>query len=118
MCSGGAIPRCIVDLTGYYLALVLEEACSDCPVCTGELQTIQKLLRQVGRGEGGAGALEELKRLAARAREEAACGIGRIGAKIVAEALANYDEEFAAHVQEKYCPAGVCDIRYVVEAGG
>ncbi|HIE12878.1 MAG TPA: hypothetical protein EYP63_05570 [Desulfotomaculum sp.] len=116
MCSGGAIPRCIVELTGYYLALVLEEACRECPVCFQELQEIQQVLRRIGRGEGGNGAVDEVKALASRARETAACGVGRIGAEIVIEALANYDEEIAAHVQERYCPAGVCDIRYVVEA--
>lgn len=120
MCSGGAIPRCIVELSGYYLNLVLEEAsgCSDCMVCAGELRTVQDLLRQIGRGEGGTEALKRLKKLAAEARAKAGCGMGRLGARIVAEALANYDEEFAAHVGERSCPAGVCDIRYMVEVGG
>lgn len=116
MCSGGAIPRCIVEMTGYYLAIVLKEACSECPVCFQELGEIQKILRRIGRGEGGTAALEEVKNLAARARETASCGVGRIGAEMVTEALANYDEEIGAHVLERYCPAGVCDIRYVVEA--
>ncbi|MEW6446753.1 MAG: NADH-ubiquinone oxidoreductase-F iron-sulfur binding region domain-containing protein [Bacillota bacterium] len=116
MCSGGAVPRCIVELTGYYLALVLKQACSECPVCFKELEEIQKLLRRISRGEVDTAAVEEAKNLAARAYETAACGVGRIGAEIVAEALANYGDEIAAHVQERYCPAGVCDIRYVVEA--
>ncbi|MGQ9511663.1 NADH-ubiquinone oxidoreductase-F iron-sulfur binding region domain-containing protein [Thermodesulfitimonas sp.] len=117
MCSGGAIPRCIVDLSEHYLGLVLQEACSDCPVCTRELKAMQQLLRRIGRGEGGRAALTELKLLSSQAREAAACGVGRVGASIVASALLNYEDELAAHVVERYCPAGVCDIRYVVEVG-
>lgn len=116
MCSGGAVPRCIVELTGYHLALVLREACDECPVCLNQLQEAQKVLRAIGRSEGGAELCETLKRLAGEAYKEAACGVGRIGASIVTEALAGYDEEFDAHVTERYCPAGVCDIRYTVEA--
>lgn len=115
MCSGGAIPRCIVDLSEYYLGLVLQEACTECPVCSRELKEVLDLLRRISRGEGEASLLAELKVLVAGVRESAACGVGRIGATIVEEALNNYEEEFAAHVTDRYCPAGVCDIRYMVE---
>ncbi|MEW6181830.1 MAG: NADH-ubiquinone oxidoreductase-F iron-sulfur binding region domain-containing protein [Bacillota bacterium] len=116
MCSGGAVPRCIVELTGYYLALVLREACDECPVCSNHLQEAQKVLREIGRSLGGTELCKKLKELTEGAYKEAACGVGRIGASIVTEALAGYDEEFEAHVTERYCPAGVCDIRYVAEA--
>lgn len=115
MCSGGTVPRCIVDLTGYYLDLVLEETCNDCPVCTEQLREARDILRLINRGEGEEVALARLGELAVEARQAAACGIGRIGAKVITGAISNYGEEFEAHAKEKYCPAGVCDIRYVVE---
>jgi NADH:ubiquinone oxidoreductase subunit F (NADH-binding) len=115
MCSNGAVPRCIVDLTGYYLDLVLKETCSDCPVCAGQLQAARSVLGLMGRGEGKDGFLEELRALAGEAARLAECGVGRIGAGIITGALENYDEELEAHFKERYCPAGVCDIRYAVE---
>ncbi len=103
MCSGGAVPRCIVDLTVYYLDLVLKETCTDCPVCAGQLQNARRILGLMGRGEGKDGFLEELRTLSFEAARVAECGVGRIGAGIITSALDNYDEELEAHFKERYC---------------
>lgn len=115
MCSGGAMPRCIVDLTAYYLGLALQEKCGECSGCQEVLPRIYELLRQISRGEGEVSLLDELSSLAEQVLAGETCPASRIGARMVKEALADYDEEFAAHLTERYCPAGVCDIRYVVE---
>ncbi|MGO0122847.1 NADH-ubiquinone oxidoreductase-F iron-sulfur binding region domain-containing protein [Desulfothermobacter acidiphilus] len=109
------MPRCIVDLTAYYLGLTMQEQCGECCACREQLPRAHALLRQISRGEGDLALLQELAKVAEQVLQGENCPAARVGARIVKDALENYDEEFAAHLRDRYCPAGVCDIRYVVE---
>ena len=54
------------------------------------------------------GILDELEELAYTIKDSALCGLGQTAPNPVLSTLANFRDEYIAHVVDKKCPAGVC----------
>ena len=52
--------------------------------------------------------LDEMEKLCYEIKDTALCGLGQTAPNPILSTLANFRDEFLAHIQEKRCPAGVC----------
>jgi ferredoxin len=58
----------------------------------------------------------KLKNLSVTVKDTALCGLGQTSPNPVLSTIANFEEEYLAHINDKKCPAGVCTnlISYVI----
>jgi NADH-quinone oxidoreductase subunit F len=112
MGSGGLVvtdeSTCMVDLARYFMNFVQQESCGQCLPCRWGTQVMLDTLRRICDGQGRAGDIETLERLAKTVRVASLCGLGQTAPNPVLSTLRHFRPEYEAHVHEKHCPAGVC----------
>jgi len=112
MGSGGMIvadeETCMVDLTRYFLAFTQAESCGKCPPCRVGTRQMLDILERISRGEGKAGDVEQLERIANTVKQGSLCGLGQTAPNPVLTTVRYFRDEYEAHINEKRCPALVC----------
>lgn len=112
MGSGGMIvmdeDNCMVDVARFYLDFTVDESCGKCTPCREGTKRMLELLQKITHGDGTMEDLEELEELAHTIKDASLCGLGQTAPNPVLSTLANFREEYIAHVVDKRCPAGVC----------
>jgi len=99
---------CMVDMVKYYLTFLARESCGKCTPCRDGIRHMLKILHKIteGRGKNDDTALLEL--LARVQKKAALCALGQGAAGPLLSSLEHFRDEYAAHVEQKRCPAGVC----------
>ena len=119
MGSGGMIVMdertCMVDLAGYFLKFLLEESCGKCTPCREGLRQMTKIYNKIVKGEGEKEDLEKIKNLSFVMKTASLCDLGRSAPNPVLSTLKYFEEEYIAHIKEKFCPAGVCSALIIFE---
>ncbi|WP_123053429.1 NADH-quinone oxidoreductase subunit NuoF [Clostridium sp. JN-1] len=112
MGSGGMIvmdeDNCMVDIAKFYLEFTVEESCGKCTPCRIGNKRLLEILTRITNGQGTEQDLENLKELAQTIKDTSLCGLGQTAPNPVLSTLNFFWDEYAAHVREKRCPAGVC----------
>ena len=112
MGSGGMIvldeTTCMVDLARFFLVFTAEESCGKCTPCREGTKHMLRILTRICEGEGTAGDLDLLERLATTVKSASLCGLGGSAPNPVLTTLRYFRSEFEAHIHDKKCPAGVC----------
>ncbi len=112
MGSGGMIvldeTTCMVDLARFFLVFTAEESCGKCTPCREGTKHMLGILTRICEGEGRAGDLDLLERLATTVKAASLCGLGGSAPNPVLTTLRYFRSEFEAHIRDKKCPAGVC----------
>jgi NADH:ubiquinone oxidoreductase subunit F (NADH-binding) len=112
MGSGGMIvidgTSCMVDMAKYFLEFTAEESCGKCTPCRVGNRRMLEILRRITNGGGEPGDIEKLENLGDIIKDTALCGLGQGSPNPVLSMLKNFRDEYAAHIDKKYCPAGVC----------
>ncbi|GAB6277693.1 MAG: NADH-quinone oxidoreductase subunit NuoF [Rectinema sp.] len=110
--SGGMIvmddQTCIVDTVRFYVNFLAHESCGQCVPCREGLRQMLKILDRIVAGRGRGGDLELLEELCDMIAEASLCALGKSAANPVRSALKHFRPEFEAHIDEKRCPALVC----------
>ena len=120
MGSGGMIvmdeDNCMIDVARFFLEFTVDESCGKCTPCREGTKRMLEILNKITEGEGTLEDLDELETLAITIKESALCGLGQTAPNPVLSTLANFREEYIAHVVDKKCPAGVCKplIKYYI----
>ena len=120
MGSGGMIvmdeDNCMVDVARFYLDFTVDESCGKCLPCREGTKRMLELLDKICEGNGSLDDIDELENLAHTIKDSALCGLGQTAPNPVLSTLANFRDEYVAHVVEKRCPAGVCKalIKYYI----
>ncbi len=116
MGSGGLIvmdeTTCMVDVARYFLSFSARESCGNCTPCRVGTRVLQDTLEKISRGDGEPGDLEILQRTSATMVKTALCGLGQAASNPVTSTLRNFLPEYQAHIQDQYCPSGVCGDLY------
>jgi NADH-quinone oxidoreductase subunit F len=107
---------CIVDLCGYFQWFCEDESCGRCTTCHGGTQRLTEILRRISNGDGRMSDLN-LMQLLADSLRWSNCVHGQAAPTSVQNALQNFRDEMLVHIQEKRCPAQVCQglIRYEID---
>ena len=112
MGSGGAIvmdeDNCMVDVARFYMDFICDESCGKCSPCRIGTKRIYELLTEIVEGRGTMETLEELKDLAKVTKNNSLCALGQTAANPISSTMANFYDEYLAHINDKKCPAHVC----------
>ena len=112
MGSGGMIVMdeddCMVSIAKFYLDFTLEESCGKCTPCRVGNKRLYEILDKITVGKGEMEDIEKLKELSVVIKDTALCGLGQTSPNPVLSTIANFENEYLAHVQDGKCPAGQC----------
>jgi bidirectional [NiFe] hydrogenase diaphorase subunit len=115
MGSGGLIvmddTSCMVDVARFFMEFCMDESCGKCVPCRAGTVQMHDILQRITIGEASAEDLEILKSLATLLQETSLCGLGQTAPNPVVSTLKYFSEEYAAHIHEKRCAAGHCQLK-------
>ncbi|MCD7974454.1 MAG: NADH-quinone oxidoreductase subunit NuoF [Phascolarctobacterium sp.] len=120
MGSGGLVimdeDTCMVDVAKFFLNFTQSESCGKCTPCREGTERMLEILTRITEGQGREGDIELLENLAKNIKETALCGLGQTAPNPVLSTIKYFRHEYEVHIQEKRCPAGVCEklTNYVV----
>lgn len=117
MGSGGMIvmdeDTCMVDIARYFLNFLAGESCGKCLPCREGLQQMHEILTGITEGRGKKGNIELLEELSATLIDASLCALGNTAPNPVLSTIRYFRDEYEAHIKEKRCPAGVCNLEAV-----
>jgi NADH:ubiquinone oxidoreductase subunit F (NADH-binding)/(2Fe-2S) ferredoxin len=112
---------CMIDLAMFFTEFFKNESCGKCIPCReGTARMLEIIIgaTQKPSKENSFQTLErfkgvmQLKGMAAVMKDTSLCSLGKSAPNAILNTLANFKQEFDAHVFERKCPAGVCrDLR-------
>ena len=112
MGSGGLIVAdertCMVDVARYFLEFLMDESCGKCTPCREGVFQMHAILTRICEGKAQEGDIELLETLAGYVKTSSLCQLGGTAPNPVLSTLAHFRKEYEAHVNEGWCPAGVC----------
>ncbi|KAF5071634.1 Electron transport complex subunit RsxB [anaerobic digester metagenome] len=112
MGSGGMIVMddhtCMVDVSRFYMDFIVEESCGKCTPCREGTKRMLEILEKITEGKAVEEDLTTLHELAETVAHASLCGLGESAPNPVFSTMANFADEYHAHVVDKKCPAGVC----------
>ena len=121
MGSGGLIvmdeDTCMVDIAKFYLEFTADESCGKCNPCRIGTKRLLELLTKITEGKGEPSDLEKINELANHMKSSSLCALGQSAPNPVLSAMEHFGDEYAEHIEEKKCRAGVCKslLRYYIE---
>ena len=101
---------CMVDMARFLTQFFVDESCGKCTPCRDGTRQMLRLLERICRGEADDDDLALLQRLARTVGSASLCGLGTMAPNPVLAALEHFRDEFEAHIHQKQCPAGVCQL--------
>jgi NADH-quinone oxidoreductase subunit F len=113
MGSGGMIVMdehtCMVDVAKYFMKFLKEESCGKCFICRKGTQRMYEILDDISNGEGKFEHLTLLEELGSVIKDTSLCGLGQTSPNPVLSTLRYFRNEYIEHIQNRRCPAGVCN---------
>jgi NADH-quinone oxidoreductase subunit F len=120
--SGGIVvmdeKTCMVDVAKYFLTFLQDESCGKCVPCRLGIDRMLEIVTDITSGRGRPEQIDLLMELAETVAATSLCGLGKTAPNPVLSTLKYFEKEYRAHIEEKRCPAGVCQalIRYGINA--
>ncbi len=112
MGSGGMIvadeDTCMVELAKYFLTFAQAESCGKCVPCRVGGKRMLEVLTRICAGEGKMEDLETIRVLADGMNTASLCALGQLTPGPVRATVRYFLDEYKAHIEDKYCPAGAC----------
>jgi NADH:ubiquinone oxidoreductase subunit F (NADH-binding)/(2Fe-2S) ferredoxin/Pyruvate/2-oxoacid:ferredoxin oxidoreductase delta subunit len=121
MGSGGMIvmdeDTCMVDVARYFVDFLTGESCGKCVPCREGLRQMHKILTNITLGKGKPEDVQTLKELSETAIEASLCALGKTSPNPFLSTFRYFEDEYAAHIHEKRCPALSCKalIHYYID---
>ncbi len=112
MGSGGLIvmdeDNCMVDIAKFFLQFTVDESCGKCTPCRIGTKRLYEMLEKITSGNATMEDLDKMEKLCYYIKNNSLCGLGQTAPNPVLSTLRYFKNEYIAHVQDKKCPAGVC----------
>ncbi|MEW6624511.1 MAG: NADH-quinone oxidoreductase subunit NuoF [Bacillota bacterium] len=112
MGSGGLVVMdertCMVEVSRFFLNFSQTESCGKCTPCREGCTRMLEILERIVDGKGAPEDLELLESLSRSIKDASLCGLGQSAPNPVLSTLRYFRGEYLAHIEQKYCPAGVC----------
>ncbi|MCJ7805976.1 MAG: 4Fe-4S binding protein, partial [Clostridia bacterium] len=96
------------DLARYFLSFTQKESCGKCTPCREGTMRMLEILNRITGGFGKPEDLDTLDSLAHSIKDSSLCGLGQTCPNPVLSTIRYFRHEYAEHIEEKYCRAGVC----------
>ena len=112
MGSGGLIvmdeDNCMVDIAKFFLQFTVDESCGKCTPCRIGTKRLYEMLEKITSGNATMEDIDKMEKLCYYIKNNSLCGLGQTAPNPVLSTLRYFKNEYIAHVQDKKCPAGVC----------
>jgi len=112
MGSGGLVvmdeDTCMVNVAKFFLEFIVDESCGKCAPCRIGTKRMLEILDKITSGKGEPEDIDRLEKLATTIKDTALCGLGQTAPNAVLSTLRYFRNEYEAHINQKKCPAGVC----------
>ncbi len=112
MGSGGLIvmdeDNCMIDIAKFYLDFTVDESCGKCSPCRIGTFRLLEILEKITKGKATMEDVDMLSELSESIKDMALCGLGQTAPNPVLSTLHYFKDEYLAHVNDHFCPAGVC----------
>lgn len=112
MGSGGLVvlddTTCMVDLARFFTAFNRNESCGKCTPCREGTLRLLEILDRITTGRAGREDLNKMEELAQVMKDTSLCGLGQTAPNPVLSTLRYFRQEYLAHIDGRFCPAGVC----------
>ncbi|HIE17921.1 MAG TPA: NADH-quinone oxidoreductase subunit F [Dehalococcoidia bacterium] len=112
MGSGGMVvmdeDTCMVDVARYFLDFTQRESCGQCFPCRVGTKQMLEILDDITKGRGKPEDTELLLELSTAVADTSLCALGQTAPNPVLTTIRYFHDEYEAHINEKRCPAGVC----------
>ncbi|MBW2659385.1 MAG: NADH-quinone oxidoreductase subunit NuoF [Deltaproteobacteria bacterium] len=113
MGSGGMVvldeTDCMVNISKFFLEFTQSESCGKCVPCRLGTKRLLEILTRITEGKGKKGDIELLQNLAEDVRDSSLCGLGMSAPNPVLSTIKYFRHEYEAHINDKKCPAKVCN---------
>ena len=110
MGSGGMIvmdeDTCMVDVAKFFVTFTQSESCGKCTPCREGTKRLLEILTRITEGNGVPLDIEKLEKLGKQVKRASLCGLGQSAPNAILSTLANFRDEYDAHINDKHCPAG------------
>jgi NADH:ubiquinone oxidoreductase subunit F (NADH-binding)/(2Fe-2S) ferredoxin/Pyruvate/2-oxoacid:ferredoxin oxidoreductase delta subunit len=122
MGSGGMVVAddhtCMVDAAKYFIDFLTEESCGKCVPCREGLRTSIDVLDRISSGRGRPSDVGLLQEIGEVMQDCCLCALGTSAPNPVLSTIRYFRDEYAAHIEHKRCPAGVCKdlIEYSIDS--
>ena len=121
MGSGGLIvmdeTSCMVDVARFFMEFCRDESCGKCVPCRAGTVQMHRILDRICGGQGTSDDIQKLEELSELLKATSLCGLGQTAPNPTVSTLRYFRDEYLAHVVEKRCPAGVCQMGAREKAG-
>ncbi|WP_298268014.1 NuoF family protein [Geobacter sp.] len=112
MGSGGLIimdeTSCMPDVASFFLDFCRDESCGKCAPCRVGTVEMHRLLRRITSGTATMDDLAKLEELCELVGTTSLCGLGMTAPNPVLSTLRYFRDEYADHIRQRRCAAGVC----------
>jgi bidirectional [NiFe] hydrogenase diaphorase subunit len=112
--SGGLLvmddTSCMVDVARFYMDFCRHESCGKCIPCRDGTAEALRILTRMTSGLGTFDDLERLEMLCPYMQDASLCGLGQTAPNPVLSTLRYFRDEYLAHITDRVCPAGVCQM--------
>jgi len=119
MGSGGLIvmddSSCMVDVARFFMEFCMDESCGKCIPCRAGTVQMHDILHRMTRGQATEDDMQMLETLSELLRETSLCGLGQTAPNPVMSTLKYFRHEYEAHIRDRRCPAGHCQIESQLE---
>jgi NADH-quinone oxidoreductase subunit F len=110
--SGGLVvmdeDTCMVGIARFFMNFTQHESCGKCVPCREGTHVMLEILDDIVSGRGTVDQIDTLLELADTISMTSLCGLGKTAASPVVSTIAQFREEYLAHVLDKKCPAKSC----------
>ena len=119
--SGGLVvmdeDTCMVEVARFFMEFTHRESCGKCVPCREGTLRMLEILERIVAGQGRMEDINELRTLADLIINTALCGLGKSAPLPVVSTLNSFLDEYIEHIQNKKCPAHVCQKlkRYTID---
>ena len=114
MGSGGLVvmdeETCMVDLARYFLDFTERESCGQCVPCRLGTKQLFDILDEITKGQGKPEDIDLLLEVSEAVSTGSLCALGKTAPNPVLTTIRYFRDEYEAHIHEKRCPAGVCQM--------
>lgn len=107
--------RCIVDLIKNCAQFFLHESCGQCTPCREGTRRMADFFNWWSAGAGSEEDIELLDDLATTMALTSRCGLGQFAGVAFKSSIPLFKDEYLAHLVDKTCPTGVCEMDRVEE---
>jgi NADH-quinone oxidoreductase subunit F len=112
MGSGGMIVMdectCMVEVAKHNVKFLAKESCGACASCREGLRALLNILTGICEGQGEPEDLEAIRDICEVLAQASRCGLGKAAPNPVISTMRHFAEEYAEHITQKHCRAGVC----------